>query len=528
MIKIFSTLFFFSLSISIQASNHSVIDFGAKGDGITINTDAINSAITECSKKGGTVSFPAGEYVTGTIYLKDNVTLLLSKGATILGSKSISDYPANNPNYNFYRRGKIKRALIYAERCKNIAIKGEGVIDGRGDLILKEDGSPVKSYGERPHVIWMIKSTNIEVSGLRLQNSSLWMQHYLACENIYIHNIDVYNHCNKNNDMIDINGCKDVVISDCRGDSDDDGITMKSTHEMPCENILINNCVISSHCNAIKCGTESNAGFKNIAISNCVIRPSKDSVPIYGSPTGTSGVSLEVVDGAKMNGVSISNIVIEGTRVPLFIRLGNRARGYDKNLTNPDVGSIENIKISNIIAYGTNNYTSSIVGIPGYKIKNVTLDNIRIVYKGGGTTEQANREVPELESDYPEAVMFDKLPASGFYVRHAENVTFNNVEFSFEEPDKRPSLYLDDVQGMKVLNLKSEIDKAASPIYVRDVQDIYISNPNVDKPCKSVISVTGKKTKNIKVTEIDSRWFERSYLKSDNIKNSEIKIGTKY
>ncbi len=516
------------ISLSVFAKDYNVLDFGAKGDGKTMNTVFINDAVLECSKTGGRVVFPAGEYVTGTIYLSDNVALYLQKGAKILGSTSMADYPPNMPNYTFFRLGKIKRALIYAEFCENIGIEGEGVIDGRGDRILKDDGTKVKSYGERPHLIWMVKSKRIRVTGVKLTNSALWMQHYLACENMYIHNIEVYNHSNKNNDMIDLNGCKDVVVSDCRGDSDDDGITMKSTHEMPCENILIDNCVISSHCNAIKCGTESNAGFKNIVISNCVIRPSKDKEPIYGTPIGTSGISLEAVDGAFIKGVSISNLVIEGTAVPIFIRLGNRARGYDKNLPKPRVASIEDIKISNVTVYGTHNYTSSIVGIPGHNIKNVTLDNIRITYKGRGTEEQANREVPELETDYPEAVMFDELPASGFFVRHAENVTFNNVEFSFEEPDKRPALYFDDVKGVKVLNLQTGIDKNAPLIRAKDAEHVYISNPVGDKKCESVIDVYGESSKDIRITEVKKNEFSTLFRLYDGAVKKEVKTGVVY
>ena len=513
---------------STYAKEYNVLDFGAKADGKTVNTKAINKAVKACSETGGIVVFPAGEYVTGTIYLKSNVTLYLQKGATILGSTSMDDYPPNIPDYKFYRQGKILRALIYAENCSNIGIQGEGLIDGRGDRILKQDGQPVKSYGERPHVIWMVKSKHIRVRDVSLRNSALWMEHYLACEDILIHNIDVYNHCNKNNDMIDINGCKDVVISDCRGDSDDDGITLKSTHEMPCENILINNCVISSHCNAIKCGTESNAGFKNIVVSNCVIRPSKDTVPTYGTKIGTSGISLEVVDGAEMNGVSISNVVIQGTVVPLFIRLGNRARGYDKDKPNPETGSIQNITISNVTAYDTWNYTSSIVGIPGHNIKNVTLENIRIFSKGGGTEEQAKREVPELETEYPEAVMFDELPASGFYVRHAENITMKNVEFHFMENDKRPALYLDDVIGMKILNLSSEMDPSVPMIFGRDIKNVFVQNPLPDKNCKSVIELSGADSKNIRLTEIDKKYFEKIFDVTGGADKKDVKTGVVY
>jgi len=522
------TLFAIFLSLTMLstfANEYNVVDFGAKGDGITIETQAIQKAVDACSKTGGLVIFPAGKYLSGTIYFKNNVTLHLQKGSIILGSTKMVDYPANLPKYVFYRSGKIERALIYAENCENIGISGEGTIDGQGDKIYKANGEKVESYGERPHVIWMIQSKRIRISGIKLQNSSLWMQHYLACENLRIHNIEVYNHCNKNNDMIDINGCKDVVISDCRGDTDDDGITIKSTHAKPNENILINNCVISSHCNAIKCGTESNMGFKNIVISNCIIRPSQKREVIYGKPDGISGISLEVVDGAKMDGVNISNIVIDGPQVPLFIRLGNRARGYDKNLPKPQIGSIENITISNVTAFNADITGSSITGIPGHTVKNITLDNVRIFYKGGGTLEDANRLIPENESDYPEATMFDNLSAYGLFVRHVENISLKNIEFHLQNADKRPALHLANVKNAKIINLQAGIDANTSLIYGKDIKDIFIQNPRPKNQCASSIDIHGKQSESIRLTDVYTKYFKSIYKISGGANKKEVMLG---
>ncbi|RLD78931.1 MAG: glycoside hydrolase [Bacteroidetes bacterium] len=523
----FLLIIIFSTSIlSVFANEYNVMAYGAKGDGNTIETQAIQNAVDACHKTGGIVVFPAGKYLTGTIYLKSNVTLYLQKGAIILGSTKMADYPENLPEYTFYRSGKIKRALIYAENCENIGISGEGTIDGQGNMIYKANGEAVKSYGERPHVIWMVQSKRIRINGIKLQNSSLWMQHYLACENLHIHNIEVYNHCNKNNDMIDINGCKNVIISDCRGDTDDDGITIKSTHAKPNENILINNCIISSHCNAIKCGTESNTGFKNIVISNCIIRPSQKRDVIYGKPDGISGISLEVVDGAKMDGISISNIVIDGPRVPLFIRLGNRARGYDKNLPKPQIGSIENITVSNITAFNADITGSSITGIPGHMVKNISLENIRIFYKGGGTFEDANRLIPENESDYPEATMFDKLSVYGLFIRHAQNISLKDVEFHLQSNDKRPALYLENVENVKIINLQAGIDTNTSLIYGKDIKDIFIQNPRPKSQCLSSINIHGNQSESIRLTDIHTKYFKTIYKISGGANKKSVMLGT--
>ncbi len=123
--------------------------------------------------------------------------------------------------------------------------------------------------------------------------------------------------------MMDIDGCcRYVTISNVTGDSDDDGITIKSTSKLISEYITITNCILSSHCSALKFGTESTGGYRNIVISNCVIKPSAQVSTIYGRPAGISGIALEVVDGGTMENISISNMVIEGPEVPLFIRLG--------------------------------------------------------------------------------------------------------------------------------------------------------------------------------------------------------------
>ena len=524
----FQLIIFFLIPFSFFAKEYNVLNYGAKGDGTTLNTIAIQNAMDACSKTGGVIIFPSGKYLTGTIYFKDNVTLYLQNGATILGSINLKDYPENLPTYQFLRKGKIKRSLFYAEKCENIAIKGEGTIDGQGAFIKKKNGEAASSYGERPHVIWMIQSKKIKIEGIKLQNSALWMQHYIACENLYIHDIEVYNHANKNNDMMDINGCKDVIISDCRGDTDDDGITLKSTHAMPNENITITNCIISSHCNAIKCGTESNAGFKNITISNCIVRPSKDKEPIYGKPAGISGIALEVVDGAEMNGVHISNIVIDGPQVPIFIRLGNRARGYNQNLPKPKVGSIENVTISNITAFNADVTGSSITGIPGHSVKNITLDNIRIFYKGGGTLKDAQRIIPENEADYPDAIMFDRLSAYGMFIRHAENIILNNVEFYFKNIEKRPALYLEDVKKGTITDLQANMDAKSSLINIKNSSDIFIKNPVPQIKCESVLNITGKRSTSIRIDNVDRSRFKKLFKISEEVNKNIVMVGTVY
>lgn len=455
MTRIGILLFLILTGTFATAREHNILDFGAVADTAFLSTKAIQQAFDVCSKEGGAVVIPRGNFKSGTLYLKDNVTLRLEKGATLFGSTRLDDYPENKPDFTFFRKGIIKLALIYAEKCKNITIEGEGTIDGQGSAFWVKEGVKVDSYSVRPYILWIIQCTDVHVEGIKLRNSAFWMQHYMECDNLLIRNIDVYNHSNKNNDMMDIDGCHNVRIADCTGDSDDDGITLKSTTGRANENVVITNCLLSSHCNALKMGTESSTGFKNIAVSNIVIRPSKVSdKAIYGIPRGHCGIALETVDGGVIDGVVISNVRIDGPACPIFIRRGNRARPFYPGQVIPGPGELKNVSISNVVATGASENGCPISGIPWYPVENISLSNISIEFAGGGKLSE--REIPEEEKAYPEFNMFGQLPAYGFYIRHAANVRLDNVMLKTTQPDERPALFVSDVSGARFSELDFE------------------------------------------------------------------------
>jgi hypothetical protein len=240
-------------------------------------------------------------------------------------------------------------------------------------------------------------------------------------------------------------------MSDCFGDSDDDAITIKSTSPYISENITITNCVVSSHCNAFKFGTESTGGFKNITVSNIIIKPSSIKTTIYGAPGGISGITLGAVDGGPLENIIISNIVIEGVQVPFYLRLGNRGRKHTPEAVQPGISSFKNVFLSNIIATKlASNIGASITGIPDNYIENVTLSNIYVEYPGGGNNEDASKKLEELIDHYPESTKWGTLPAYGVFIRHAKNITMNNVRFNLIEKDLRPAIVLDDVEGITI------------------------------------------------------------------------------
>ena len=246
-------------------------DHGAIEGGTNLCTESINRAVAVCAEQGGgKVIVPSGAWLTGTIVLKSHVELHLQSGATLLASTNHNDFPTFHPTYRSHKDINGFHALIYAESEKHIAITGSGTIDGRGKLQRPRKGRQfVSDRDGRSRNILLISCSDIRVEGITMRNSAVWNQHYLNCENVLVDRVTVFNHANRNNDGIDIDGCRDFVLSNSTIDSDDDGICLKSTGPAPCERVLVTNCVVSSHCNAIKTGTESTGGFKDIKITNC-------------------------------------------------------------------------------------------------------------------------------------------------------------------------------------------------------------------------------------------------------------------
>ena len=428
--------------LSGHATDYNIRQYGAVSDTTKLSTEAIQQAIDACSKAGGgRVVVPSGQYKTGSLELRSDVELHLEHGATLYGSTDVKDYRPMKSNYVSLRTQSTTIQLLYADNVSNVVISGTGTIDGRGAAF------PKLSWNDegitRPHLLRFIQSQDITIKDVTLRNSGCWMQHYLACDRLKIDGIKVFNRNNYNNDALDLDGCHDVIVTDMLADSDDDAITLKSTSPRLCENVRISNCVVSSHCNAIKLGTESNGGYRNISISGIVVKPSADqSSKFFGNDRGTSVISLEVVDGGVLENVQVSNIVAEGTEVPIFVRLGNRARGYYEGQQISHVGTLRNVTISDVTVRDAGSIGSSITGLPGHNVEDITLRNISIEHRGGG--QKTAVPADEKEKEYPEGTMWGMLPAQGFFVRHARGVVFENIKIRALSEDKRPEYVRED------------------------------------------------------------------------------------
>lgn len=432
----------------------NILDFDAAGDGQTLCTEAIQKAIDAAHEAGGgTVLVPAGIWRTGTLRLKSHVTLELANGATLLGSTDIDDYPRIRPAFRSYTDIYVYQSLIYAEDARHVAITGDGTIDGQGKTFPFDH--PTRKYGERPYLIRMISCENVRIDGITLRNSPMWVQHYLACDHVNIHGVTVDSVVNHNNDGINIDCCRYVRISDCSIRSGDDAIVLKSTADRVCENVTVSNCVLNTRCNGLKLGTESNGGFRNIVLSGCAMYD-----------IGLAGIALEMVDGGVLERVIVSDITIDNAGGAIFLRLGNRARPFKEDMDKPGMGTFRNVTIDNVIATGIGKTGSSITGLPGHPVRDVTLSNIRITYAGGGTREDAQREVPENAENYPEHQMFGVLPAYGFYCRHVDGLTLRDVDVRWEQDDHRPALVCDDVQNLRVTGLEGQAVRDANIPFV--------------------------------------------------------------
>ncbi len=429
------------------AKEYNVRNYGAQGKGKKLESAAIQRAIDACHKAGdGTVVVPAGTYLSATIVLKDNVTLRLEKDALILGT---TDYKAYD-NLDPFTEGlgiDVGWALLVAVDAKNIALEGEGTIDGQGSALrdnhVKVDTrSESKRWGLRPFLLRLVRCENIRVEGVTLKYAGAWTSHYFQCRNLTINNVTIRSHGVPHNDGIDIDGCQHVRISNCDIVSGDDALCFKTTSsKMGCKDIVVTNMKLKSNQAGIKMGTESMAPFEDIKISNC---------RIYDTKNG--GIKLFSVDGAHLRNVEISDITMDEVRTPMLFRLGARLNVFRKNQdTKQPVGVFENVVIRNVKAIASDNAQLTppsgilITGIPGHYITNLTLENIHIRLLGTGTEEDAKAQVPEAIDQYPEVKTFGpKIPAYGVWARHVRGLKLKNVTFELKNPDARPKIICED------------------------------------------------------------------------------------
>ncbi len=460
----------------------NVREYGATGDGSTNDREAIQRAIDDCGRAGGGVALlPAGNYLSGSLLLRSNITLRILPGATLTGSRRVEDYQPPH--------------LLNVSGVENVAIDGGGRIHGSGDAFRRERNDHPYLLGVRPRpspLVEISDSREVRVQDVSIRDTPGWGIHVLRSDGVAIRSVSLISPLRgPNTDGIDIDSSRNVRVSDCYIEGGDDAIVIK-TPKRPgaavgtAENITITNCVMTSTSNCFKLGTESTGNFRNIAISNCVMfkKPEAFRAPI-------SGIAIETVDGGTIDGLVASNITMRDVGTPIFVRLGNRGRG----MAEPRPGVLQNVSIANVVATG-GLVTSSVTGLPGHLVRQVSLDNISISMKGG---EKAAKglDVPELADHYPEAWMFGTLPAYGFYARHAEGLTLRNVRVRWEGEDARPAMVFDDVRGVTVEGLEA-VAAAGTVIRMHNVVDGYVGGGRM---VGRLVELTGEGSRDVRVAD---------------------------
>jgi polygalacturonase len=465
--------------------------FGAVGDGDHLDSPNINQAIDACyDSGGGTVYLPAGVYLSGSIHLRDNITLLIDSGAVILGAPQ-KDKPYDKGEvfhdhaYQDEGHSHFHNSLIWGENLTNVSIIGRGIIKG-GDLVTNDNGT----QGNKS--IALKACRNVLIRDITIAHGGWFAILATGCDSMTIDNVAI----DTNRDGIDVDCCRNTTISNCRVNSpNDDAIVPKSSLAMDrrigTENLTITNCQVSGFdegtmldgthqgrggTGRIKLGTESNGGFRNVTISNCTFRRCR-------------GLALEEVDGGVLENVTISNIsMTDINSYAIFIRLGHRNRGPEET----PFGIVRNVLISNVIAKPVDRKSGILImGIPGHPVDRVRLDNIRMEFAGGGTSTDADADPGEMEDGYPEPYKFGRFPAWGLYARHVSNLELANIRLELERKDTRSPIIGIDVNGLDIDNLKLS---QTPGVYSALMQDVWNMTVRDSPALSSDVGETAKPT----------------------------------
>jgi polygalacturonase len=475
-------------SLSPVPTSYNVRTYGAVGDGKSLDSPAINRTIDACSQAGGgTVYFPAGTYLSGSIHLKSNINLFLDAGAIILGApQEMSAYDPPEPfDGKAYQDGGhtyFHNSLIWGEGLSNVSITGRGMING-GGLTRSDKDVGAGSIGLGDKAIALKRCHGILIREITIFHGGHFAIILTGCYNAAVDNVTI----DTNRDGINIDCCQSVTVSNCRINSPgDDGLCPKSSFALGkriiTENLTITNCQVSgyeegtlldgtfkpsrSRTGRIKFGTESNGGFRNIAVSNCTFRECR-------------GLALEEVDGGIMENITISNLTMMNVKdYPIYITLGRRNRGPDSTT----LGTVRNIRISNVVATGVDTMSGiHITGLPERAVENIRLEGIWISYKGGGTTEDAKRVPPELDKGYPEPRRIGITPGYGLFARHVKGLELADIRFDLESKDFRHAIVCIDVHGLEIDNFKADVTPGVAPGRFEEVTGLVVRNSAILK-----------------------------------------------
>ena len=455
MLRFLGCLFFTLTLTSFAAPGPVVFDvrtLGAVGDGATLDTKALQSAIDRChAAGGGTVLVAGGRFLTGTLYLKSNVCLRIEAGAAILGSTRIADYATDTDRTMYRGEPHMDRCLIFARDAENIGIEGLGTIDGQGQA-FPEKGDPQKN---RPKLLRLIHCSRLRLRDITLRAPASWTTEWRYCNDIVVDGITIFSRANINGDGLDFDGCTRVRVANSTFDTSDDSICLQtSSPEHPCRDVTVSNCHFSSRWAGLRIGLLSRGDFENIAVTNCTFRDHRDS-----------GVKIQMNEGAAMRNMVFSHLVMKNVPRPVFITFCQKNAWVDAGPELPPMQRVAGLHFSDIVVDDADlagpvavTCGFQMTGMPGHPLEDITFTNISAIFPGGGTAEDARNVLAEftpevLQKGWPEYSRFGAtVPAFGFYARHVRGLTLRDVEIRTLAPDARPVAVFIDASDVKSTN----------------------------------------------------------------------------
>jgi len=416
--------------------DYNVIDFGALGNGNTLDTAAIQKAIDCCSNNGGgNVVFKKGIYLIGTIFLKSNVTIYLEHNSVILGTSDTEYYPSVNCKQMYRNETHMDACLIYADNCENISICGEGTIDGQGNKFSNEF---------RPMLCRYFNCKNIRLSSIKMRRPASWTNAFIGCRDIRVDSIDIISRANANGDGVDFDGCQNVFVSNCSFDCSDDCICLQNSFtDRKCKNIVVTNNIMMSKWAGMRIGLLSCGDIENVTVSNCVFRN-----------IDCSGLKIQSAEGATLQNMTFTNLIMENVLRPIFITLNYFRERTDTSLEINTRSYLRNMSFSNIIANNVdedhfagdyeNPQCITIDSVKDNAIENITLSDIQYTVVGKEKfTKREDNSIPYHTNKRAEGKNYNgDLPAYGLFARNVKNMSLNNVRFSTVKPDARVDKYI--------------------------------------------------------------------------------------
>jgi len=470
--------------MSIFDMFYNVRDFGAVGNGLVKDTKAIQTAIDKCSESGGTVYFPNGKYLSGTLYMRSKVTIKLDVAATIMGSPDLTDY-SEDTHYNRYDNEPfLDRCLIYSQDLEDISFEGPGTIDGQGEKFYVESDP----YVPHPMLLRFLRCKNVRLNGFKIRMPAGWSTAFLECEDIFADSLDILSR-HANGDGLDFDSCRNVLVTNCKFDTSDDSICLQNSVEgHPCRNVVVTNCVMKSKWAAVRIGLLTSGDIEDVTFSNCVFHDIQ-----------CSGFKIQSAEGSYIRNMVFQNIVMRNIPRPLFITANHYHMGKNAPVDPPKTGGISNLRFENIKAVYDAGYKHDpaagivIMGIPGHYIKNIDLSGIEMITSGGWSDEIPDPDsIPELTNNRPEFYIFKKIPAYGLYARHVKGLRVRDMRLGYDMTDKRPPIVLDDVFNSELCGVWAKVDeKTGTVIKLHSSEGIVVRESKaIDDECGEIPGIT--------------------------------------